>query len=151
MRRQHGFTYVIVMFAVAVSSIVAVRAVETAATNERRQKEEDLLWIGRAYYEAIRNYYENSPGTVKTLPASLDALLLDDRTSTMRRHLRKLYRDPITGSEQWGVIKTDDGKVAGVYSLSAREPFKTGGFRAEFSAFANAKTYSDWQFKYVRQ
>lgn len=151
MRRESGFTYVIVMFAVAVSSIVAVRAVEFVGTAEHRQKEEELLYVGRAYYEAIRNFYENSPGTVKTLPASLDALLLDERTTTLRRPLRKLYRDPITGSDHWGVIKTEDGKVAGVYSLSARAPLKTGGFRKEFASFAKAKSYSQWQFKYVPQ
>lgn len=148
-RREGGFTYVIVMFVVAVLSILSVRALENSLTKAQRGKEEELLFVGQAYRDAIRSYYDNTPGTAKQYPPELTSLLLDERTTTTRRPLRKLYRDPMTGSEQWGVVLTEDGKgIKGVYSLSQQQPVKTGGFSDDLAAFAAAKTYRDWQFVY---
>jgi len=147
-RREDGFTYVIVMFVVAVLSILSVRALENSLTKARRDKEEELLFVGQAYRDAIRSYYDNTPGTAKEYPPDLTSLLLDNRTTTTRRPLRKLYRDPMSDSEKWGVILTDDGRIKGVYSLSQQQPVKTGGFPDEFVAFAVAKSYRDWQFVY---
>ena len=63
MRREGGFSYVIVMFLVAVLSIISVRALETTLTRERRDKEAQLLEAGTAYMNAIRLYYEGAPGS----------------------------------------------------------------------------------------
>jgi type II secretory pathway pseudopilin PulG len=147
-RRQRGFSYPIAMFLVALMAIVSVRALENSMTAERREKETDLLAAGQAYRNAIRTYYDNSPGTSKTYPPDLEALLLDARATRLRRPLRKLYRDPITGSKEWGVVRTADGTIKGVYSLSARKPFKTGGFPAGLKSFDNAGQYKQWLFVY---
>src|SRR5471032_148267 len=104
MRRQQGFSYVIVMFLVAVLSIVSVRALENTLTAERRDKEAQLLMIGQAYADAIAAYYNGSPGTEKRWPKKPDDLLLDARANSIVRPLRKLYRDPITGSKVWGYV-----------------------------------------------
>lgn len=153
MRREQGFTYVIVMFLVAVVSIMSVRALENTRTTLRREKEAELLLVGQAYRNAIRSYYENSPGTAKVLPKKgevaepLDLLVLDNRTTRPQRHLRKRFRDPITGSKDWGLVYEGDYLV-GVYSLSAQEPVKKDGFPIELAAFKDAKTYTAWRFIY---
>jgi type II secretory pathway pseudopilin PulG len=67
-RRQGGFNYVITMFVVAVVSAAAMHGVENMLTKAKREKEAQLMWVGRAYRDAIKSYYENSPGTVKTYP-----------------------------------------------------------------------------------
>ncbi|MCG2583858.1 type II secretion system protein [Massilia sp. TS11] len=149
--RERGFSYVVMMFVVAIAGLVAARAVENSLTNERREKEADLLYVGQAYRNAIASYYENSPGTFKQYPAELSDLLLDSRTSTMRRHLRKLFRDPITGDSKWGVLRDEDGRVVGVFSLSEREPVKQGGFAPELASFTGMKRYMDWKFVYQPQ
>jgi len=46
-----------------------------------------------------------------------------------RRHLRRLYPDPITNSAERGLVKAPDGGVMGVYSLSEQPVLKTGNFR----------------------
>lgn len=140
-----GFTYVIVMFAVAVAAIVATRAMEGNAASQRVVSESELLYVGAIYREAIRSYHDGSPGVVPQYPESLDDLLEDKRLSTLRRHLRKKLRDPITGSEKWGEVKVD-GRIVGVYSLSTRTPQKQGGFSGENAGFADAKSYQDWKF-----
>lgn len=148
LRRQGGFAYLIAMFLVAILGIVSLRGMENSVTRERREKEAELLVIGQAYRNAIRDYYENSPGTAKTYPPDVDALLLDQRATRVRRPLRKLYRDPITSGKEWGIIRAESGGVMGIYSLSALKPYKTDGFPDELSNFINAKRYQDWQFVY---
>lgn len=149
--RQQGFSYLIAMFLVAALALVSVRALENTMTAERREKERDLLMVGHAYRDAIGNYYLNSPGTAKVYPPELAALLLDERTTRLRRPLRKLYRDPITGNADWGVVRTDEGTVKGVYSLSTLKPYKSDGFPVELSGRANASQYRDWQFVFEPQ
>jgi type II secretory pathway pseudopilin PulG len=151
LRQQQGFSYLIALFLVAVLALVSVRALENTMTAERREKERDLLMVGQAYRDAIRSYYNNSPGTAKTFPPELAALLLDERTTRLRRPLRKLYRDPITGKDDWGVVRTDDGKVKGVYSLSTLKPYKSDGFPVELSSFVNARQYRQWLFVFEPQ
>lgn len=146
-QRQAGFSYPIAMFLVAVMSIVALRGVQVTLTNERRSREAQLLEVGSAYSLAIRSYYQGSSGA-GTYPPSLDVLLLDDRTSTMRRHLRKRYRDPLTGSDQWGIIPAPGGGVMGVFSLSEKRPVKKAGFPPTVSVAETATKYQEWQFIY---
>lgn len=145
---QRGFSYPIALFLVALMAIVSVRALENTMTAERRAKEQELLVVGQAYRDAIRNYYDNSPGTLKAYPPDLQALLLDARATRLRRPLRKLYRDPITASTEWGIVRTESGAVKGVYSLSGLKPFKTDGFARELASFKDAHQYQQWQFVY---
>lgn len=148
MRGERGFSYVLMMFLVGVVALVSVRALENTSTAERRAKEAQLLLVGQAYRNAIRDYYEGSPGTAKVYPPDLDSLLLDARTTRLRRPLRKLFRDPMTDKPAWGLVRTEHGEVMGVFSLSAAEPFKQDGFSEEQASFANAKHYRDWHFVY---
>jgi hypothetical protein len=144
-RKESGFTYVIVMFAVAVAAIVATRAREDNAASQRVVRESELLYIGAIYRDAIRSFHDSSPGTVPTYPESLEDLLEDKRMSTLRRHLRKMLRDPMTEDGKWGEVRVD-GRIVGVYSLSNRHPQKQGGFSVENVDFADATSYQDWKF-----
>lgn len=143
--RESGFTYVIALFAVAIAGVVAMRAMEGNASSQRMVSESELLSIGAMYRDAIASYHDHSPGVLPQYPESLDDLLEDKRTSTLRRHLRKKLRDPITGEEKWGEVRVD-GRIVGVYSLSTRQPQKQGGFSGEDRGFAQARSYRDWKF-----
>jgi hypothetical protein len=72
-------------------------------------------------------------------PRTLDELLKDPRSPATRRHLRRLYPDPITRSSEWGIIKAPDGGIMGVHSRSEEAP----------QDFAAATKYSDWKFFYA--
>jgi type II secretory pathway pseudopilin PulG len=146
---QRGFTYVIALFLVAALSVLVTRGLKSTLMDERRDKEAQLLEIGQVYRDAIRTYYDNSPGTGKTYPPTLEALLEDGRTTTLKRPLRRLYRDPITASEDWGIVPAPDGGVMGVYSLSEQKPIKNGNFPLALANFVGAKKYQNWQFIYL--
>ncbi|MET0264254.1 MAG: type II secretion system protein [Duganella sp.] len=139
------------MFLVAVLSIISVRALDNTLTRERRDKEAQLLDVGQAYLQAIQRYYEGAPGSVQSYPLKLEDLLLDVRLTRPTRPLRKLYRDPITGSSEWGLVLEENGGIKGVYSLSNARPFKQDGFREQLQSFTGAARYSDWKFVYQPQ
>lgn len=147
MREQGGFSYVVVMFLVAVTAVVAVRALESTLQTERRNKEVELLWRGMAYRQAIQQYYQNSPGAARAYPAELANLLHDTRLVRPTRPLRKRYRDPMTESD-WALMRDENGAVIGVYSTSQVKPIKQAGFPQELQHFTNAQHYSDWKFFY---
>ena len=65
----------------------------------------------------------------------------------MLRHLRRLYRDPLTGSAGWGVVKGPDGGVIGVYSQAPGKPLKQDGFPASLGISRQSR-YADWIFLY---
>ncbi len=121
---------------------------ETWETEAKREKEAELLFVGNQYRNAIRLYYENTPGGVKRYPRALQDLLSDSRGVTTRRYLRRLYRDPLGGHE-WGLVKAVDGGISGVYSLSPERPTKVGNFKLRDAGFDAAQRYSDWQFVYA--
>jgi type II secretory pathway pseudopilin PulG len=148
-KNQQGFTYLIALFMVATLSIVTLRAMENSLTKDRRAKEEQLLFVGQAYQQAIMTYYQTIPGS-KTFPPDLATLVEPDtRTSTRHVALRKLYFDPITGTQDWLLIKDPKtGGVMGVSSTSLQQPIKVNGFPPTLSNLIGAKTYQQWQFVY---
>lgn len=149
--RQHGFSYVVMMFLVAIAAIVSVRALENSLITERRDKETELLLRGTAYRNAIRDYYVNSPGTGRVFPKQLKDLLYDKRHVRPTRPLRKLFRDPMSDDGQWDLVRNEDGDLIGVRSRSVVKPLKRAGFEPEFGSFTNAQHYSDWKFIYQPQ
>jgi type II secretory pathway pseudopilin PulG len=145
-RRQRGFTYVTVLFLVAMMAGGLALAGEVWHTSAMREKEADLLHVGNEYRKAIERYYVSGP---RQYPKSLADLVKDPRQPGTVRHLRRLYPDPITGKDEWGLVKSNDGGIAGVYSTSEAAPLKTGGFGVRDASFEGKTKYADWQFVYA--
>ena len=147
-RRARGFTYVALLIAVATVGGGAAATAELWSQGERREKERELLFIGAQFREAVRRYYEASPGVAKSYPQHLDDLLADKRFAEPRRHLRRMYRDPTTGKAEWAVVESPLGGIMGVRSLSDAAPLKTGGFIGDDALLVGATRYSEWRFTY---
>jgi type II secretory pathway pseudopilin PulG len=118
----------------------------TWSDDVRRHKERELLKIGSLYATAIVAYRLASPGSLKSYPPSLDSLLIDDRMVGTRRHLRKLYADPLDPSRPWGVVRGPDGTVRGVYSQADAPPMNGEPIELGFATLPAAQRYSDWKF-----
>jgi len=146
-RRQLGFTYLAVLFIVAILTTGLALAGEVWETAAKREKEAELLFIGNEYRKAIGRYYEATPGGVKRYPPALEDLLKDPRQPSTQRYLRKLYADPFGGKE-WGVLRAADGGIAGIYSYSTETPLKSGNFRQRDAGFEDTQHYADWKFVY---
>jgi type II secretory pathway pseudopilin PulG len=146
---QTGFTYVGVLVLVAITGIMAAATAELWHTERKREREAELLFIGNQYRQAIGRYYDLGAGQVRTFPKRLEDLLQDPRTPGTRRYLRKLYPDPITGSEEWGLVKGPSGEILGIYSLSEDEPLKKGNFSRMDARLEGKQKYSEWVFAYL--
>lgn len=148
-KRCAGFTYLIAIFAVATASAMVAAGSVVWAKEAQRAREQELITIGNEISDAIGRYYERTPGTVKRFPAKLEDLLRDDRYLSLQRYLRRIYRDPLTGTAEWGLVDGPGGGVAGVYSLSEQKPAKLANFGEQNRSFAGAQRYADWKFVYV--
>ncbi len=149
MRRERGFTYFGLLVVVAIMGVMLVTAGEVWHMAQRRDKEQELLFIGNQFRQAINGYYEHTPGQGRRYPASLEDLLKDPRQPSTQRYLRKIYRDPVSGSEKWGLIRGPDGEIFGVHSLSEEEPIKKGNFSLADKNFEGKTKYADWVFMHV--
>lgn len=148
--RERGFTYVGLLLLVAMSSAALAAAGSLWSIESRREKEAELLFIGDQFVQAIASFRERTPGgQVQRFPRDLQELLEDKRWPTVRRHLRQVYVDPMTGQREWGVVAAPGGGVQGVYSLSQERPLKRGGFQAGLEELGLANSYQDWRFVYV--
>lgn len=147
--RQRGFTYLVLLFMVAIMGAVLAATAMVWHTLAQRDKEQELLFVGHAFRRAIGLYYERTPGTAKQYPKKLGDLLEDKRQTTLARYLRKIYSDPLTASKEWGLVPGPGGTIMGVYSRSEAAPVKTGNFDKADQEFAGKGSYRDWRFVYV--
>ena len=144
-RAEAGFTYLLLLFAVAAMGLVAAGTAELWSTLARREKERELLFVGNQYREALRRYQEAVPDTPQRHPLRLEDLLLDSRLSTLRRHLRQIYADPMTGRADWVLLRQGE-HIVGLHSRAAGRPLKQHGFDRRDESFAGAASYADWRF-----
>ncbi len=146
-RGERGFTYLGLLFLIAVMGLLASVAASTWTFVSQRDKELDLLFAGQAYQTAIARYAAAHVRQPQPFPTDL-AQLLGTRDSLVPvRYLRRLYFDPMTGGTQWGLVRTPRGGIVGVYSLSERVPVRTRAIAGDIGIdFARARTYRDWVF-----
>jgi type II secretory pathway pseudopilin PulG len=148
-RSQCGFTYLAMLLAVAVIGVGLAATGIVWSQSRQREREQELLFIGNQFRQAIALYYQRTPGAVNRYPAKLEDMLEDKRHASTQRYLRKIFVDPMTGKSEWGLVDAPDGGIMGIYSRSKAAPIKSGGFAARDQAFEGAADYSEWRFFYA--
>lgn len=144
--RQRGLGWIFVLLLLAVVSAASAGVAARWADQRERQQEQELLWVGNAYAQALASYRAATPGGVPRFPASLSALLEDRRGPVLRRHLRQLYPDPVTGHADWLLLRDSQGDVAGLRSASMATPWRRQAMQLASCDVAPATHYSDWVF-----
>jgi type II secretory pathway pseudopilin PulG len=152
LRREAGFTYVGMIVLVTIIGLVGAATLKADALLRRAAAEQDLLEIGAAFSAALKSYADATPRGQPNYPPTLQELLKDPRFPGVRRHLRRIFVDPVTGKAEWGIVHAADQKgVLAVYSLSKARPLKVANFDARFPNFENKEHLSDWKFAAVGQ
>lgn len=143
---QGGFSYIGLLIVVAIMATGTSIAIEGSAALQQRAGEEELLAIGAEYRAALVSYAAATPFGQPQTPLELRELLRDPRYPGVRRHLRRIYLDPLTGRPGWGVVRNPDGRIAGIHSLSRAETWKRADFMPGLEHFVRAKRHDEWVF-----
>jgi hypothetical protein len=122
LRNEKGYTLAVV----AVFTTVLLVSLSEAAINWQkaiqREREEELIFRGKQFMRAIELWQRKFPGTY---PMTIDALLSTNNT----RFLRKKWKDPITNSDDWRLIKLNpDGSVSGLTIIPGSSPLGPSNF-----------------------
>ena len=92
---QAGYNLVMLIVLVAVLSVLVAAALPAWSTAIQREKEEELIFRGLQYAEAIRVFQQRFGRP----PVRLEELI-----EVEPRSIRRLWEDPITGKAEWGLV-----------------------------------------------
>jgi type II secretory pathway pseudopilin PulG len=88
---QRGFSYLALLFIVALVGIALAITGEAWSRTKARQNQVQVAWEQKQVERAVRSYVCAAPGNLPTAPVSVEQLLLDDRYLGIKRHLRDRY------------------------------------------------------------
>jgi hypothetical protein len=98
-KQEEGALLLLIMVGAAVMVIGIAVAAQAWSSTWRRDSEDELIFRGNQYVDGILAYQKEHGGA---LPLSLDELMkLGPRRL---RYIRKLFRDPINPTGQWGLL-----------------------------------------------
>jgi type II secretory pathway pseudopilin PulG len=148
--RPNGFAYLALLAAIVIIGVILGAAGRYWSTAVLRDKEEELLFRGGQYRQAIEQYYHAIPGRPQ-YPQTIDDLLADNRTAAGKHYLRRKYKDPITNGAFVEIRDQLSGRIIGVRSSSEKRPLKQAGFPEQDKDMEGKSKYSEWQFVAVIQ
>jgi type II secretory pathway pseudopilin PulG len=147
-RRESGFVYIALLIGLAIIGIGLSATSEVWTQSRQREKEEELLFVGNQFRQAITRFYQQSPPAARRFPMTLEELVDDVRAPDKpAHHLRKIYPDPMGSGTRWGEVRLASGQLVGVYSQSNDAPFKVFGFALRDKDFLDKEHYADWIFR----
>ncbi len=120
-RREEGGALIIVLMIGAVVAAIALTAASQAwSTSWRRDSEDELIFRGNQYVDAILAYRKEHSGQ---FPTNLEDLLKPGPRRL--RYIRKLFRDPVNPGGRWGLLYLMPGGQ-GIYDPAAAQSDETG-------------------------
>lgn len=151
MSGERGFTYIFVLIILIFLGVGLASVGKIWSTIAQREKEEELLFRGDQIVKGLESYYKSSHGGGNFLPRKLEDLIKDNRFLTVKRHLRKLYKDPMTKDGEWEIIRDEQGRIKGEKSKSEKEPLKKKNFPLQYKHIEDKMRYKDWEFVFVNK
>jgi type II secretory pathway pseudopilin PulG len=142
---------VILLLAVALIGGVSAVSLKVAKTIQQRSAEAEFVVIGLAFHYALKSYADATPNGLPNTPENLTEFLKDPRYPGVKRHLRRLYHDPLTGKAEWGILRGPDQRIYGIHSLSRSDVFKQDKFPAELVYLNGKAKHTDWVFSAIPQ
>lgn len=101
-RNECGSALLIVFVFAAIIAISLYRELPVSVFEAKRQKEQLLVDRGHEYIRAIQLFYRRNHGQ---FPATLEQL---ENTNNIR-YLRRKYKDPFTGKDDWRLLHAGPG------------------------------------------
>ncbi|MFQ5848640.1 MAG: type II secretion system protein [Candidatus Methylomirabilales bacterium] len=134
---QGGVAYIGLLLAIVLIGITTAALTPMWSTMVRRDKEAELLFRLGEFRRGIAAYRQDHG----RYPAKLEDLLEDRTQLRLRRYLRRIYPDPMTGKADWRLefIVDKTGTVSGIRDLHSQSDAE--GFR---TVPGKGTRYSDW-------
>jgi type II secretory pathway pseudopilin PulG len=108
LKSEKGYTLAVVVVLTSVLLVGLSEAMINWQKAMQREREEELIFRGKQFIRAVDLWQRKFPNT---WPTTIDALLNTNNT----RFLRKRWKDPITNSDEWRLIKMNpDGSISGL-------------------------------------
>jgi hypothetical protein len=141
-KSPNGYALLLVMFFVALLLVALAAVRPNLITQDRREKEVEMIWRGKQYVRGIRLYYQK----FHHFPTQLDDLY---KPKTGIRFMRQPYKDPVNAADgTWRIIYAGPaGQLIGSLTQPTI-PFNTGAnpvnglngsLSASSSSFAGAR------------
>src|SRR2546423_14778994 len=102
-RNQRGYILLSVMLLMTIMLLTLTIEAPRIAQQIKREKEEELIHRGNEYKSATKKYFRK----FGRYPVSLEQL---ENTNNMR-FLRKRYKDPFTGKDDWRLLHFGEVKM----------------------------------------
>lgn len=99
-KSERGIVFIGLLVGLFVLAVLLMAAVEPASALARREREQELLFRGGEYTEAIRRYRKENGGG---FPTKLKDLLKQGGPKRMR-YIRRLYKNPFDRKGKWGLL-----------------------------------------------
>jgi len=122
-KNEEGALLIILMVGVTVTMIGLAVAFQTWSTVWRRDNEEELIFRGQQYVDAIRAYQKDH---AKQCPLNLEELMKPGPRQV--RYIRKLFRDPMKKGAKWGLLYVMPGGNAIYDPVAAQKAQKDSGW-----------------------
>ena len=115
-QREQGFTYLGLLFAVALAGAALAQIGQHWSGIMQRERERELIFRGQQNAAAIAAYRAAPGVAAPAWPRGFDDLLEDRRAAVPQRHLRRAFSDPFTGLADWVLVRDEAGGWQGVRS-----------------------------------
>lgn len=102
-RNRRGYVLLSVMLLIALMLIAMAVEAPRIAQQIQRGKEEELVHRGKEYAKAVKKYHRK----MGAFPTSIEQL---ENTNHIR-FLRKRYKDPITGEDNWKLVHVGEAEI----------------------------------------
>jgi type II secretory pathway pseudopilin PulG len=109
-RPRTGYMMITLLVFLSILVIGLLVAVPVWMTQVQREDEDELIFRGNQYVEAIRLYERKNPGQ---FPKDIEELV-------KKRFLRKHFRDPMTSDGKWYLVTQEQGAATRTQSSSMR-------------------------------
>ena len=98
-----GFTYLGVLFGISFIGIALASAGQVWSSTVKRERAVQLNWVCEQFRLAVNSYRAATPIAPAPFPTTFEDLLADGRFNPPKRHLRRIYVDPMAPQNTWSI------------------------------------------------
>jgi hypothetical protein len=139
-RQDSGFAMLLVFLMAACVAITLYIEVPRVAFEAERQRELLLVDRGNQFKRAIQVFVtDKTNNPMRRYPATIDEL----ENFNNHRYLRRRYKDPMTGKDEWRLVHINGGVLTDSVTTQAKTNLAGGSTTSSGSTYVSEQAYID--------